>query len=521
MGTSRGTPVAEELGSPGMPVAQGVVVHGLPVDDPADGNSTIGTPVIANPIDVAASDTDSDRTTGPRRPSSSPTIAIPVGPYADLGVNIPHAVEPEDTYAPSQRLLNPGWARSDATQMWRDNAEERKIRFLASLSQQQRFRLWWRNTWLGKTLTELPGCPRWVTPLSWCVLLGVCLIYLPIRWDREHATPRHCGVEPGEAPARFTVRRVPQPRSPDHAFSAMHTYLHNIVYAIDDDTSGEKDVIRVHAHNQSAMVVAASESAVRQYGVPRAFRLPVRTSVTAEGFSCKWSGGQGASFIEIQPVFYRNGPEFPTDEQIQHAEQRSDMRLRPPQPQKSNDQQPPPPPPPWHASPPPPAQQQQQQQQQSSAAAGGAQSEAERQASLREVLYEVTTGRRMYVSKTHNAPWLISIERFTPGRIFFSRGAPTAEHPGGRWKAVGEAAAPVFTQPLAYSVCTGYRAERLLALLLTVVASDRMLDNNGVASDTFVTANGQTRDLSTSDDFLYDTYFTGYDQRNRFGVNQW
>ena len=93
--------VAHELGSPQLaPVTQGVLVGELPL------NASVEPPAVGviTGSGTVPSDTDSDRTTL-NRPSTGPAIAIPVGPYADLGVETPHVVEPVDAYTPSQQLL--------------------------------------------------------------------------------------------------------------------------------------------------------------------------------------------------------------------------------------------------------------------------------------------------------------------------------------------------------------------------------------------------------------------------------
>ena len=95
----------------------------------------------------------------------------------------------------------------------------------------------------------------------------------------------------------------------------------------------------------------------------------------------------------------------------------------------------------------------------------------------------------MYVSTLGNEK-LVSVPKYMPGRIFLQRtsGDPSGSASDGteEWAAMGEAAAALLTwASLQYQVCTSLRPRLALTILLSLAASDCMLDNNGLLSDTF------------------------------------
>ena len=95
------------------PIVEGWRVDGSAI--PHDAQRVVGTAVLA---------------------PSSAAIAVPIGAWAELGVSPGSAVE---------ELLPPSSARSDDRRE-RDDAEERKIKFLATLGPWQRFKVWLRRT---------------------------------------------------------------------------------------------------------------------------------------------------------------------------------------------------------------------------------------------------------------------------------------------------------------------------------------------------------------------------------------
>ena len=72
--------------------------------------------------------------------SKGAAVAVPIGDWADLGVSAGSAEAP---------LLPAARARSDgrAARKSRDDAEERKIKFLASLPPERKRLMWLRQQW--------------------------------------------------------------------------------------------------------------------------------------------------------------------------------------------------------------------------------------------------------------------------------------------------------------------------------------------------------------------------------------
>ena len=91
-------------------------------------------------VDALPSDTEAVQG---RRLSTSEdaAVALPIGPWADLGVSSMSTTVPD-----VEALLPTAVVRSDETDA-RDDREERKIKFLATLSPWQRWKLlWWHKS---------------------------------------------------------------------------------------------------------------------------------------------------------------------------------------------------------------------------------------------------------------------------------------------------------------------------------------------------------------------------------------
>ena len=91
-------------------------------------------------VDALPSDTEAVQG---RRLSTSEdaAVALPIGPWADLGVSSMSTTVPD-----VEALLPTAVVRSDEADA-RDDREERKIKFLATLSPWQRWKLlWWHKS---------------------------------------------------------------------------------------------------------------------------------------------------------------------------------------------------------------------------------------------------------------------------------------------------------------------------------------------------------------------------------------
>ena len=100
--------------------------------------------MIVEGVRVEGAPSEAPRVRGIVATSSNAAVAVPVGPWANLGVSAASVEEQHE-----EALLPPSAARSEA-QHAQDSAEERKIKFLATLSRTQRFTIWLKKTWIYK-----------------------------------------------------------------------------------------------------------------------------------------------------------------------------------------------------------------------------------------------------------------------------------------------------------------------------------------------------------------------------------
>ena len=398
------------------------VTQGVAVDDPPPGSEAAVVVPVAD--------------------GTNATVAIPVGPYADLGVaTVQHAITPVTSLPTS--VGDPLLTSNVRSDMWRDqgDAEERKIRFLASQPEHVRRRLWWRKTALGKYCgsEDAPCRPRCSCYCNVYLFFAI-LFFIPVYFDYAVAAKvTKCGD--GEI-SRFSFRRSRN----TYVGHPYHTYL--VEYEVNDAESGEL-MLQIVAHNHSVMHVRASAAAVRRYSFPPTMKLPLMYW-SGGLYIAGWRGELGSSTLTIHPVRRAERVQRSYGQVGQAAEVQSKDG-------GSNDRS------------------------GSIGAGGGGGGSGGSHGTFEPV---IDKQKRMYLS-AWDGRTLVSTERFAPGRIFYMQSAPTAALPEGAWMPVGEAASSFFRQPLRYDVCTALPSKMMLSLLLTLAASDRMLDNNGVVSDTF------------------------------------
>lgn len=206
-------------------------------------------------------------------------IAIPMGQWANLGVSDGAAVPGEPVYnGGDEPLLHASIARSQA---WAaaGTAEERKIRFLASLDCKQRLHLWWRNTCVYKCCLFLP---EWLDASFVCYwLVIIALVGTPYAWIRQH--DRNMGMcESGGK--GFAIRRIV-----DHAIG-----IHSLVVA--DPLTGE-ELLTVNASaNEVYGVATAAGRAVGFHA--DALRLDVHKDARC-GHWCDYQGALGDQEVRI------------------------------------------------------------------------------------------------------------------------------------------------------------------------------------------------------------------------------
>ena len=164
-------------------------------------------------------------------------IAVPVGSYADLGapVHVPTRTVPpryRDAADSEPILRSPVWRNAD-------DFEERKIRFLATLNQRERLKLWWRQTAAGKFFNQLPPCPSWIWEIGWVFACAILLLFVPWGADKRLSQPTRCG---GSAFANYSLSRVVVPSNLDDAnsmhYASMHYASMHHTYRIVDSTTG-------------------------------------------------------------------------------------------------------------------------------------------------------------------------------------------------------------------------------------------------------------------------------------------
>ena len=100
------------------------IVEGVRVDATSASNATVVPGVSCNACHTAA-------------------LAVPMGPWADLGVSAATSVDDRDSLLPAEHTRSDRGRRARS----RDDAEERKIKFIASLSADQKRRIWMRKQW--------------------------------------------------------------------------------------------------------------------------------------------------------------------------------------------------------------------------------------------------------------------------------------------------------------------------------------------------------------------------------------
>jgi len=169
--------------------------------------------------------------------------AVPVGPWADLGVSSAIGI--------AETELLRGQVRSHEHSE-RDSLEERKIRFMASLSRKERIKLYWRQTSCFRAYMQIPW--RWRPSCTTiCTVVVFVLCSWPLFLLSSHAfsaQPTRCG----SAAATFTFRDVTQAggedgASPDQQAETVdathHDHYHRPAhtYRVDNAQSGEPFLI--------------------------------------------------------------------------------------------------------------------------------------------------------------------------------------------------------------------------------------------------------------------------------------